>query len=53
MEAHIAHLEASSVHIYKNTKIEKLLADEEGHHVKEILTKNQKPGKKFVLKWTI
>ncbi|WP_339177082.1 NAD(P)/FAD-dependent oxidoreductase [Oceanobacillus sp. FSL W7-1293] len=46
MEAHIAHLEASSVHIYKNTKIEKLLADEEGHHVKEILTKNQKTGEK-------
>ncbi|GGP10603.1 NAD(P)/FAD-dependent oxidoreductase [Oceanobacillus neutriphilus] len=44
MEAHIAHLEASSASIYKNTKIEKLIADEDGHRIKEILTKNQKTG---------
>lgn len=44
MEAHIAHLEASSASIYKNTKIEKLIADKDGHRVKEILTKNQKTG---------
>ncbi|MCJ7841957.1 NAD(P)/FAD-dependent oxidoreductase [Lederbergia sp. NSJ-179] len=44
MEAHIAHLEASSAGIYKNTKIEKLIADEDGRRIKEILTKNQKTG---------
>ncbi|WP_080874440.1 NAD(P)/FAD-dependent oxidoreductase [Oceanobacillus timonensis] len=44
MEAHIASLEASSANIYKNTEIEKLIADGEDHRITEVLARNQKTG---------
>ncbi len=47
MEVQIANLEASSAEVYKNTKIEKLIADEDGHRIKEILTRNQETGEEI------
>ncbi len=47
MESHISHLEASSASIYKNTTIEKLIADADGQRIKEILARNQKSGEEI------
>ncbi|UUI01093.1 NAD(P)/FAD-dependent oxidoreductase [Oceanobacillus jeddahense] len=48
MEAYVANLELSSANIYKNTTIEKIIANEEGHRVKAILTRNQKTGEEIL-----
>lgn len=44
MEAHIKHLEASTAAIYKNTKIEQLIADADGTKVKSVITRNHQTG---------
>lgn len=44
MEAHIKHLEASTAAIYKNTKIEQLIADADGTKIKSVITRNHQTG---------